>query len=155
MMTNQGWLGKSWRHFIVPFIGPILFKIDKMRRFAFSTISQIRIEYRASVLSEGNVDEIHAGDRLPWVRQEQGDNYTPLKSLQWQIHVYGTLDDKLLSAAEIYEIDVQVFTWNKAAEKAKLMQNAVYFIRPDGYIGFASKDQTTLAFETYCKAVFL
>ena len=57
----------------------------------FRTISQIAIEYRGSSLSEGRAGAVHGGDRLPWVpaAQSERDNFTPLASLMWQVHVYG------------------------------------------------------------------
>ena len=57
----------------------------------FRTVSQIAVNYRASPLSEGWASAVHGGDRLPWVNNDVGvkDNFAPLTSLDWQVHVYG------------------------------------------------------------------
>jgi hypothetical protein len=43
-------------------------------------------------LSEGRGGSVHGGDRLPWVTADSNDvdNFTPLMSLDWQVHVYGS-----------------------------------------------------------------
>jgi hypothetical protein len=55
-------------------------------RARFRLVSQVRIAYRESPLSDGSAGEVHAGDRLPWV--EGANNFAPLPSLGWQVHVY-------------------------------------------------------------------
>ena len=44
---------------------------------------------RQSALSEGRAARIAGGDRLPFVPADGGDNFAPLASLDWQVHVYG------------------------------------------------------------------
>ena len=61
-----------------------------MRRFLFRTVSQIGVQYRHSPLSEGAAGSVRGGDRLPWVETGANeDNFAPLASLDWQVHVYG------------------------------------------------------------------
>ena len=56
----------------------------------FRTVSQIRVNYRHSPLSEGAAGAVRGGDRLPWVAAGPSeDNFAPLTSLDWQVHVYG------------------------------------------------------------------
>ena len=37
-------------------------------------------------------DHVHGGDRLPWAGKSGIDNFAPLRSLDWQLHIYGDID---------------------------------------------------------------
>jgi 2-polyprenyl-6-methoxyphenol hydroxylase-like FAD-dependent oxidoreductase len=114
-----------------------------MRRLAFRTVSQTRIEYRASRLSEGAAGRIHGGDRLPWVPAdaEAGqDNYQVLAALDWQLHVYGVANPELRTEAASSRIPLHVFPWRPAAARAGLCENAAYLVRPDGYVAWADRE---------------
>ena len=161
LITHPGLLGKFIRNIFVPYIWPLIFKYPGVPRFAFKRLSQIMIEYRESALSEGSAGQVHAGDRLPWVRFDDGsENHSVLSSLRWQAHVYGDPKSSLNGVAtrslkEILEannIRLHVFPWSKAAEVAGLERDAVYLVRPDGHVGMAcvvgSED---VALEEYLK----
>ena len=67
-----------------------------MRRLLFRTVSQIGINYRNSPLSAGSAGGVRGGDRLPWIPIDAAnDNFSPLASLAWQVHVYGEPKDGL------------------------------------------------------------
>src|SRR5262249_61721626 len=77
---------------VVPCLVPSLLAFRAARRAAFLTVSQTAVDYRGSALSEGRAGGVHGGDRLPWVQVDSGrgaDNFAPLRSLDWQVHVYG------------------------------------------------------------------
>jgi hypothetical protein len=117
---------------------------------AFKTISQIRVSYHDSELSEGKAGSLQAGDRLPWVSVDQyHDNFEPLQSLDWQIHVYGVIDDQLREAARNANISLFDFDWTNSAQVAGLAENAMYLIRPDGYIGLADTNQDVSKLKAY------
>ena len=118
----------------VPGLLPGLFRLPLARRFAFRTVSQIAVNYRGGPLSVGKAGRVSGGDRLPWT----GTNYTPLTSLDWQLHIYGkpSPDIEELSAARA--MPLHVFAWNAETERAGFAQNAVYLVRPDGYVAVAS-----------------
>ena len=94
-VSSPGALARFVRLDIVPLVLPLLFKVAATRRFMFRTVSQTAVNYRGSALSEGRTGGVHGGDRLPWVASAQpvvhGDNFDPLTSLDWQVHVYGTV----------------------------------------------------------------
>jgi hypothetical protein len=49
------------------------------------------------------VRTVHGGDRLPWVPNASAtgsDNFAPLTSLDWQVHVYGDVTAALRDACE-------------------------------------------------------
>ena len=106
----------------------------------FRTISQTAIDYRGSRLSEGRVGGVHGGDRLPWVAHADangGDNFAPLTSLDWQVHVYGDAASELTSACQRARVPLHVYAWRDDMGEAGLARNATYLIRPDGYVGLA------------------
>jgi hypothetical protein len=141
--VGQDARSRFMRNFMLPYVGPQLLKFRAARTAQFRLISQIRIQYRHSPLSEGPLSkgrlsrgktgDVHAGDRLPWVIGQ--DNYGPLKSLDWQIHVYGECDNSVRQKASTWKLPLHVFSWSKAAEKAGFRQGELYVVRPDGYIG--------------------
>ena len=91
-VTSQRPFDRWARRNLVPFVLPRVLKIAAVRRFLFRVISQMAVSYRGSSLSEGRAGAVHGGDRLPWVKpdlNQAGDNFTPLTSMDWQIHVYG------------------------------------------------------------------
>jgi hypothetical protein len=105
----------------------------------FRTVSQTAVNYRESSLSAGRAGEIHGGDRLPWVKwQSNGsDNFAPLTSLQWQVHIYGDENAELRSLCEERALSLHVFPWSPEAGRAGLQRDAAYLLRPDGYVALA------------------
>src|SRR5215472_8462387 len=92
VVTKQGALARWVRTRLVPRILPLLFRLAAVRRFLFRTVSQIGVNYRNSPLSVGAAGSVRGGDRLPWVETAPAkDNFAPLASLTWQVHVYGEL----------------------------------------------------------------
>ena len=108
-----------------------------MRRLLFRTVSQINVSYHDSALSEGKTGAIIAGDRLPWIGTNGSDNFTPLASLRWQVHVYGRARNELETACSALGIELHEFDWNDTARDAGVRDGALYLIRPDGYVGLA------------------
>jgi hypothetical protein len=105
-------------------------------------------------LSEGRAGEVHGGDRLPWVppRQSDLDNFTPLTSLGWQVHVYGDATRSMLTACDERALPLHIFPWRPAMARAGLQRNAVYLIRPDGYVAFADAGGGVAAMISYLDA---
>ena len=123
---------------MVPFLAPGLTGLDVVRRFAFRTVSQMVVNYRRGPLSKGAAGDVWGGDRLPWVQLAGGgDNFTPLKTLDWQVHVYGDARAPLNDACQALRLDLHRIPWSPPMRKAGLKQNAVYLVRPDGYVALA------------------
>jgi 2-polyprenyl-6-methoxyphenol hydroxylase-like FAD-dependent oxidoreductase len=138
-VTSQGLVGKIIRNVFLPYIFPLLLKFRFMQRFMFKTVSQIEINYRQSQWSEGTAGKIHSGDRLPWVQYADGDNFKSLQLLDWQIHIYGMANQEFKTALK--NIKINEFQWNESAAKAGLQKDAIYLIRPDGYVAYANPNQ--------------
>ena len=62
------------------------------------------------------------------------DNFTPLTSLDWQVHVYGDAAGEIQAACEERKLPLHVFPWRPEMDRAGLRRNAVYLVRPDGYV---------------------
>ena len=137
LITDRGVLGKLIRGFFIPYIAPLMFKLPGVPYRAFRAASQTAIQYRQSALSLGHqAGTVQAGDRLPWIELDgQVDNYAPLTSLQWQLHVYGTVNESFTQFAKARSLSIHAFTWNSNVERKGFKENSVYLIRPDGYIG--------------------
>jgi 2-polyprenyl-6-methoxyphenol hydroxylase-like FAD-dependent oxidoreductase len=140
LASKDGTLAGYARVHALPRIAPRLMARTAVRRFMFRTVSQILVKYRHSPLSEGRAGAVHGGDRLPWVSPDHGDaadNFVPLASLDWQVHVYGDASPELAALCLRLELPLFSFPWGPAAEKAGLARNASYLVRPDGYVALA------------------
>jgi 2-polyprenyl-6-methoxyphenol hydroxylase-like FAD-dependent oxidoreductase len=126
----------------LPALAPGLFRIPAMRKFMFRTVSQTAVNYRDSPLSEGHAGSVRGGDRLPWVGTADGKsfNYAALAAMDWQIHVYGVAARELQAVSDRREISLHAFPWQAAMKRAGLQRNAVYLIRPDGYVALADAE---------------
>ena len=149
LIQDQGWAGSFIRRIFLPYIAPLLFKIPGVPKMAFLRASQILINYRDSPLSQGSTGTIRAGDRLPYVKNDDYDNFKSLTTLDWQLHVYGDVKSDLIETAKRRSLDIFVFPWSEASRAAGLQRDALYLIRPDGYIGFAQATADVVSLEAY------
>ena len=105
----EGRLAEIVRTRIAPFILPQFAKFEAAREYLFRTVSQITLNYRGKGLDQGHAGPVHGGDRLPWVKLGEGDNYQALKRIGWQIHVYGAAEADLQRWCEARNVPLQVY----------------------------------------------
>lgn len=151
-VTSSGAMARLVRLHLVPLVLPLLFVSKSMRRVMFRRISQTAIDYEGSSLSVGWTEAVQGGDRLPWVPNANGageDNFAPLRSRNWQVHVYGESTPELRAACEARKLPLHVFVWRPAVRHARLWRNAAYLVRPDGYIGLADAAGSAAAVTGY------
>jgi 2-polyprenyl-6-methoxyphenol hydroxylase-like FAD-dependent oxidoreductase len=142
LVSSDGPIARRVRLDVAPRLLSALLRLRIARRFMFDTISQIRVSYPASRLSEGRAGRVRGGDRLPWVAYENGaDNFDPLVSLGWQVHVYGEATSELRRACDAHRVPLQSLPWEVRAEHAGLARDAAYLVRPDGYVGLATESR--------------
>jgi 2-polyprenyl-6-methoxyphenol hydroxylase-like FAD-dependent oxidoreductase len=146
-VTSDGAIARFVRLRLVPTLFPLVTPLRFVRRFMFLTISQIGVNYRGSSLSEGRAGEVHGGDRLPWVETE--DNFKPLTSLDWQVHVYGDAAPEIQAACDVRQLPLHVFAWHPQMGRAGLRRNALYLVRPDGYVAVADPEASVTALSSY------
>jgi len=150
-----------WRLAIVPLLIPRLFGLASARRYMFRTISQTRMNYRGSSLSEGRAGTVHGGDRLPWVKMPEGntktsgiesDNFAPLAALEWQVHVYGDAAPEVQRMCDERKLPLHAFPWRPRMGQIGLGRNAIYLVRPDGYVALADPRGSTQGVTSYLDA---
>ena len=138
LVTSPGWSARFLRLEVFPRLLAALIKTRPMRQFMFRTVSQTAVNYRGGPLSEGRAGAVHGGDRLPWVPLGEGtDNFAPLDSLAWQVHVYGKPRAEIESLCRDRGVPLHAFPWRPEIRKSGLARDAVYLVRPDGYVGLA------------------
>jgi 2-polyprenyl-6-methoxyphenol hydroxylase-like FAD-dependent oxidoreductase len=141
-LVAEGVVGEFTRKILAPLFMTVMTRFALSRHAAFRVISQTRIHYADSPLSEGKAGEVEGGDRLPWVRS--AGNFAPLRSLDWQVHVYGEIEDRFRSACRDLDLPVHGFVWTHDADKGGMKRDAAYLVRPDGYVAFACPEQDAL-----------
>jgi 2-polyprenyl-6-methoxyphenol hydroxylase-like FAD-dependent oxidoreductase len=156
-VTSSGTIARRIRLNVVPAIIPMVFTFAATRRFMFRTVSQTAVNYRGSSLSVGRTGTLHGGDRLPWVitGSNGADNFAPLSSLDWQVHVYGDATPETQAACKGRALPLHVFDWRPEMGRAGLRRNAVYLVRPDGYVDLADPEGSAAALTSYFDALRL
>jgi len=135
--TRNGPIARVVRFHVVPTLVPWLLRRRAVRRFMFRTVSQTLLDYRHSDWSDGRAGSIRGGDRLPWAATPGVDNFAPLRSLDWQIHVYGGAPAGLAETARRHGIPVNTFGWNDTMARNHLVPDTAYLVRPDGHVAIA------------------
>lgn len=148
-VTGAGLGGRLVRSWVFPYVLPLLTGFAPVRRAMFRAVSQVRINYRESLLSGGSAGGVAGGDRLPWAVCEGADNFAPLRAMAWQVHVYGVVTPEFAAVVEAMGVTLHVFVWCAAAERAGLMRDAAYLVRPDGYVALAQARQDGEALRAY------
>jgi 2-polyprenyl-6-methoxyphenol hydroxylase-like FAD-dependent oxidoreductase len=148
-LVKEGLLGEFVRRIVAPMIFSLGTRFALTRHAIFRTISQTRIHYPESALSEGTAGEVEGGDRLPWTGLGGDDNFKPLQSLDWQAHVYGDVGPGLQTACQQINLPLHRFKWNEGANRAGMKRDALYLVRPDGYVALASADQDVDRLKSY------
>ena len=138
-LVAAGFRGQVARHWLLPHVLPWLSRFHAVQRLIFATISQVRINYRDSALSQGQAGVVAGGDRLPWLAPVgiRASNYDALRALAWRVHVYGQASAEVLEVTSQLQLPVDVFTWDEGVRQAGLARDALYLVRPDGHIGMA------------------
>jgi 2-polyprenyl-6-methoxyphenol hydroxylase-like FAD-dependent oxidoreductase len=152
-VTSSSAFARFVRLKLAPLMVPFLFKIPAVRRLMFRTVSQTGVNYRHSSLSAGAAGAIHGGDRLPWAAADGGeDNFAPLTSLDWQVHVYGDAPAALAAACAERRLPLRVFAWRPQMKKIGLRPGALFLVRPDGYVALADARGDAAALHSYLDA---
>jgi 2-polyprenyl-6-methoxyphenol hydroxylase-like FAD-dependent oxidoreductase len=150
--SRDGALARYVRVDAMPLLMPRLMARASVKRYLFRTVSQTLIRYRGGPLAEGRAGRVRGGDRLPWVPADGGgeaDNFAPLTSLDWQVHVYGEASAELTASCARRGLPLHVLPWSPRADEAGLARDAAYLVRPDGYVGIADPAASAATLERY------
>jgi 2-polyprenyl-6-methoxyphenol hydroxylase-like FAD-dependent oxidoreductase len=148
-LVAQGLRGEVTRRILAPLFFSLATRFTISRHVFFRRLSQTHIHYPDSRLSEGKAGRVRGGDRLPWVKDGAKDNFAPLISFDWQIHVYGKIDAEFKASSVRLDLPLQHFEWSNGARNAGLQQNAAYLVRPDGYVALAYPSQNSAIFADF------
>lgn len=146
-LVHRGTWSSVLRTTILPGALQLLTHMPRLPQMLFRTISQTRITYRDTPMSEGLAGDIRGGDRLPWI--ESLANFAPLSEFCWQLHIYGAADPALVAATRERGIKVFEFACPTDASDAGLARDAAYLVRPDGHVGLALPRQDADALDDY------
>jgi hypothetical protein len=151
--TRDGPIARHVRLKTVPRVVPALMARTAVRRFLFRTVSQTLVNYRHCPWSEGKAGSLRGGDRLPWLEGTgSADNFAPLASVDWQLHVYGNPPPDLVATCARRGLPLHAFPWQPGAGKTGLTRDAAYLVRPDGYIGLVDRSANSANLEKYLDA---
>ncbi len=124
-VTSPGPVARFVRTRLAPAVLSRAIRLPGAQRLAFETVSQTVIAYPDSWLSESG-----AGQRLPWTPLAGGgDNHANLEGFVWRAHVYGEAPGGIDVG-----VPLAVFPWEDRFEAAGLKRDALYLLRPDGYV---------------------
>jgi hypothetical protein len=110
-VTSDGWIADIMRTRVAPLLIPMATAFGPVREFMFRTVSQITLSYRGGPLSRGTAGHVHGGDRLPWVRIDDADNFATLATMDWQVHVYGSASAELTVWCASHDVPLHIFGW--------------------------------------------
>jgi 2-polyprenyl-6-methoxyphenol hydroxylase-like FAD-dependent oxidoreductase len=136
--VSKSLIARILRLWIVPLLFRPALRLASVRRRIFRMLSQIAITYRGIQPNQGRAGRVEAGDRLPWVADDWLGNFAPLKGLSWQVHVYGTASPELRRFCAERTLFLYQRDWGADCAAAGLQRDAIYLVRPDGHVGFAS-----------------
>lgn len=163
LVVSDSWLAGLFRTRILAKIAAFAMSLNRIRTFAFRTISQLGISYPHSPLSETlaglPASAPCAGDRFPWLRLNFAPN-GPAEDL------FGRLDDTRFNLIAIGQASSEAGVTalgdllrihevpNDAANDAELAraqipQPSFYLLRPDGHVGLAGTHLNAAAATRY------
>jgi 2-polyprenyl-6-methoxyphenol hydroxylase-like FAD-dependent oxidoreductase len=152
--VSRGLIARLVRLWLLPLLLPALLRMGGIRRRLFRTVSQTGITYRGLEPTTGLAGDLAAGDRLPWVPGEGLANFLPMKALAWQAHVYGAAEPTLEAFCAERNVLLYVRAWDKRCERNGLLKDALYLVRPDGHIGFASASQDVAGLSRFWESLY-
>jgi 2-polyprenyl-6-methoxyphenol hydroxylase-like FAD-dependent oxidoreductase len=149
LATADGRIADIVRTRVAPVVIPMAIAFEPVRKFMFRTVSQITLNYRGGPLSRGTAGHVHGGDRLPWVPVDGADNFATLATMDWQVHVYGSVRAELAAWCAARNVPLHIFGWRSDYEMAGLARDALYLLRPDTYVALADGSGTADGLDRY------
>lgn len=160
LMTHQNKLMDFFRLYIIPKVFKILFGIKWLRKQNFRRLSQLAINYRYSSLSkEGSKKGFYRkapkpGDRAPYCKmilnREESDIFQLFKCTHFTLLIAFSDPENQEAAKNINDHftnlsilpmnihNIAPETGGSFFDVYGVKKNAVFIVRPDGYIGFCS-----------------
>ena len=86
------------------------------------------------------------------MKNNRADNFRPLTSLDWQVHVYGDPAAELQQLCDARKLSLHVFPWRSEMGRTGIKREAIYLVRPDGYVALADQEGHATAITSYLDA---
>jgi 2-polyprenyl-6-methoxyphenol hydroxylase-like FAD-dependent oxidoreductase len=147
---------------VIARIGAFAMKFERTQRLAFRVVSQTRIHYRDSPLSNSLPtlanDAPQAGDRFPWLKlklRADGpveDLFETLDDIHFHLFAFGQAAPKFgVSNADLVSVhDVPSDPVNEAVlDRANIPRPSFYLLRPDGHVGLCGTVLDAAACDRY------
>jgi hypothetical protein len=151
LVVGEGWFARLFRTRILARVAARAMTLERVRRLAFRTISQIGVRYRNSALSKTLPRLPHgapvAGERFPWLQLKLSpsgalaDSFEMLDDTRFNLLVIAQLAPPAQSfgLGDLVVVHALPEDPVNAAElvRAGIPAPSFYLLRPDGYIGLA------------------
>ena len=136
MIVSKSWLPRFVRTHILPIAMSTILKFKSLRSMMFQTVSQTRIMYRKSSLSDGSrCAAIHSGDRFPWFQWDDGNSYEWLTNTGYVVLKLGGAEPREISGWKGPSTQIAVTgAAAKAALAAGLPGHGCVVVRPDMHV---------------------
>ena len=173
MATSSALPARVLRACVLPYVLPVVFRMQGFRRKVFRRVSQIAVRYRHSALSEDvrGGSRVCAGARMPWVDTPAG---AALSAAQAGLHGLVVMMDPgsgATAAQGVAGLTHQLAAWapwlrvhavQRGAPGAEPLfqacgvgeEGALLLVRPDGYIGFVGTMAQRDALRAYLQTWF-
>jgi 2-polyprenyl-6-methoxyphenol hydroxylase-like FAD-dependent oxidoreductase len=159
ILVGSSWFFSFMRMKVLPLVAKYAIGRDFVGKNIFSAISQIRINYRQSSLSQPNRDKgfkVKAGDRMPYVLVDGESLYTKLRQPKFQFLVFAPVPadfhsfPTLLSSEYADLVEFQALPLNRQViETFGANSTFTILLRPDNYIAFIAPGMDLSGFKEY------
>ncbi len=162
VMTKPGSFYSFLRLSILPTLFPLLTRSDLVQKLLFKFVSQIKINYRSSDLSEGKAGKVKAGVRFPWFNYvENGERLSIYEMIRDRSLLNFTLikfnvsqnivENKFYNVIEIEKNTTNVETLKKKGFSDSWMA----LVRPDNYICYIDETGNVGKMHGHLKKYFI
>jgi len=158
LVVNDHWLVGLLRTKVLARIAALAMDLAPVRRFAFRTVSQTGIHYRASPLSEpgGGLpgDAPQAGDRFPWLQLKMRadgpveDLFRALDDLRFHLLLFGQSTAGSHKDFQVHSIPADPHN-EEELDRARIPATSFYLLRPDGHVALCGAQLKPGAIERY------
>jgi 2-polyprenyl-6-methoxyphenol hydroxylase-like FAD-dependent oxidoreductase len=169
LVVRDNWLARLFRTQILARVAATAMRFERIRRFAFMTLSQIGIHYRGSALSQTlpglPANAPHSGDRFPWMKLSLRDGappedlYAALDDTRFNLLLFGQSlpEGAPLPVADLMNVHrIPADPANhRELDRVRVPVPSFYLLRPDGHVGLAGLRVDAESIARYLKGIYI